>query len=148
VAAKALKSVAAIKGCRAGQRVSFRARALRVWEIGGQRMALVGDESALTRIELGDANVERDRSYEFRDLLIREYPSASLRTGPGGWHSASMIEGSEADSLPEDVSVSQDETYIERTFKILSGVQRKKARQQGREPPWRHPGGTQPTGED
>jgi len=38
-------------------------------------MCLAGDESALTRLELGDATVEPGRSYEFRDTLVREYPS-------------------------------------------------------------------------
>ena len=40
---------------RTGDRVTFRAKALRVWESGGLRMALVGDPSALTRIEIGDS---------------------------------------------------------------------------------------------
>ncbi len=94
-------------------------------------MALVGDESALTRIELGDRECAAGESYEFRDLAVREYP--------GGWHSASVTEDSEVVALAEDVPVSQDEAYIERTFKILSGIQRKKARKAGRLPEWKHP---------
>ena len=151
---KALASVAEVKGCRAGERVSFRARVLRLWEVGGRRMCLVGDESALTRVDLpagrqgcGEAAVEVGRSYEFREALVREYPSTSLRTGPsaslragpGGWHSASLVEGSAVAPLGEDVPVSQDEAYIERTYRILAGVQRKKARKAGLIEPWRHP---------
>ena len=121
-----------IKGLRAGQRVTFRAQALRFWDVAGARMALVGDESALTRIELGDRDCEAGASYEFRNLRVREYA--------GGWHSASVAEDSVVTPLAETVPVSQDEAYIERTFKILTGVQRKKARKQGRLPPWKHPG--------
>jgi hypothetical protein len=128
---RALENVKAIKACSAGERVSFRARVLRSWEIGGARMCLAGDESALTRIEMGDAIVEPGRSYEFQNALVRQYP--------GGWHSASLVAGSEAEPLADDVPVSQDEAYIERTYRILAGVQRKKARGEGREPPWRHP---------
>jgi len=136
-----LENVKAIKACRAGDRVSFRARVLRVWETGGLRTCLVGDESALTRVELGE-----ERSYEFRDALVREYPSRS--PGRAGWHSASLVEGSAAVPLTEEVAISQDEAYIERTYKILAGVQRKKARKEGRLEPWRHPAGRrEPSGE-
>ena len=41
--------------------------------------------------------------------------------------------------LAEDLPISQDEAYIERTYKILTGVQRKKARKEGRVEPWTHP---------
>ena len=126
-----LARVVDIKGRPAGERVTFRARALRFWDVGGVRMALVGDESALTRIELGDRPCEAGVSYEFRGLVVREYP--------GGWHSASVVEGSDLVQLREAVPVSQDQAYIERTFKILSGIQRKKARKEGRLPEWRHP---------
>ena len=126
-----LNNVSEIKGRAAGDVVTFRAQALRFWEVAGARMALVGDESALTRIELGDRECEAGRSYEFRGLTVREYP--------GGWHSASVGEGSDVVALSEDVPVSQDETYIEQTFKILSGIQRKKARKAGRLPEWKHP---------
>ena len=51
-----LGSVRDIKNFTSGDRVSFRARVLRVWEVGGLRMCLVGDESALTRVELGKAS--------------------------------------------------------------------------------------------
>ena len=131
-ATRDLDSVKAIKACRAGERVSFRARVLRVWETGGQRMALVGDESALTRVELGAAVVQPGGSYEFLGT-VREYP--------GGWHSVSLAEGGEAAPLGEDIAVSQDEAYIERTYRILAGVQRKRARREGRLEPWRHPAG-------
>ena len=126
-----LNNVGEIKGRALGDNVTFRARALRFWDVAGARMALVGDESALTRIELGDKACEVGRSYEFRRLIVREYP--------GGWHSASVADGSEVVALAEDVPVSQDEAYIERTFKILTGVQRKKARKAGRLPEWTHP---------
>ena len=126
-----LTDVKAVKACRAGDVVRFRARVLRVWESGGLRMALVGDESALTRVELGSADVQHGRSYAFRNMIVREYP--------GGWHSASVGPGASVILLDEDVPISQDEAYIERTFKILSGVQRRKARLEGRLPPWRHP---------
>jgi len=134
--AKTLANLKVLKLCRAGERVTFRARALHFWEIGGLRMCLVGDETALTRIEIGDATVEQGASYEFRDALVREYP--------GGWHSASLAEGGEVALLEEEVSVSQDETYIERTYKILAGVQRKKGRREGRVAPWRHPSDERP----
>lgn len=126
-----LPNVKAIKERPEGERVTFRARALRFWETGGLRMCLAGDESALTRVEVGDAELQEGRSYEFRDALVKQYP--------GGWTSASIADGGEAVALADDVAVSQDEAYIERTFKILSGIQRKKARQEGRLPPWRHP---------
>jgi hypothetical protein len=127
-----LKSVAEIKKMAAGEVVTFRAQALRFWDVGGVRMALVGDESALTRIELGDRPCEAGLSYEFRGLVVREYP--------GGWHSASAVEGSEVARLAEVVPISQDEAYIERTYKILAGIQRKRARKEGRLPAWKHPG--------
>jgi len=125
-----LDNLKALKACAAGDRVTFRARVLRFWEIGGLRMCLVGDESALTRIDIDESTLEPDCSYEFRDLIVGEYP--------GGWHSASVTKGSEVVVLSGDVAISQDEEYIERTYKILAGVQRKKGRQQGRVPPWRH----------
>jgi len=128
-----LANVGQIKNIPAGNRVTFKAQALRSWSIGGLRMALVGDESALTRIELGDRECEAGRSYEFRELVVREYP--------GGWHSASVADRSDMVAISEDVPVSQDEAYIERTFKILSGIQRKKARKEGRLEEWRHPAG-------
>src|SRR3990172_1753299 len=126
-----LNSVGEIKGRAAGDVVTFRAKALRFWDVAGVRMALVGDESALTRIELGDRECAAGQSYEFRDLVVKEYP--------GGWHSASVTENSDVIALEESISVSQDEAYIERTFKILSGIQRKKARKAGRLPEWKHP---------
>lgn len=126
-----LTSIAEIKGRRAGERVSFRARVLRGWEVGGRRMCLAGDATALTRVEMGDHVAEEGRSYEFRDALVHEYP--------GRWHSVSLGEGSALVPLAEEVAVSQDESYIEYTYKILSGVQRKKARREGRVEPWRHP---------
>jgi len=128
---QSLARVVDIKGTPAGERVTFRAQALRFWDVGGVRMALVGDESALTRIELGDRICEAGVSYEFRGLVVREYP--------GGWHSASVVEDSEIVPMAGSVAVSQDEAYIERTFKILSGIQRKRARKEGRLPEWRHP---------
>jgi hypothetical protein len=129
-----LANLKELKSSRDGDSVTFRARVLRSWEVGGLRMCLVGDESALTRIELSEAVVEEGKSYEFRDALVREYP--------GRWHSVALTEEGEAVALDEDIPVSQDETYIERTFKILAGVQRKKGRAAGRVPPWRHPAQT------
>lgn len=126
-----LPDVRSVKEHAEGERVTFRARALRFWETGRLRMCLVGDESALTRVEVGDAQLEEGKSYEFRDAVVKQYP--------GGWTSASIADGGELVALAEDVPVSQDEAYIERTFKILSGIQRKKARREGRLPPWRHP---------
>ena len=142
--ARLLENVKALKACRAGERVSFRARVLRAWEMGGLRMCLVGDESALMRVDLGEATVQPGLSYEFHDALVREYPSSSLRAGPGGWHSASMVEGSSLEVLSEDIPISQDEAYIEFTYKILTGVQRKKARREGRVEQWRHPAAGEP----
>jgi hypothetical protein len=126
-----LESVKALKSHPAGERVSFRARVLRLWEVGGLRMCLVGDELALTRVELGAAVVEQGGSYEFHDATIREYP--------GGWHSASLDADASVVPLAEEIPISQDEAYIERTYKILAGVQRKKGRREGRLSPWRHP---------
>jgi hypothetical protein len=131
IMARLLERVGDLKSCPAGERVTFRARALRVWEAGGLRMALVGDESALTRVELGDVLVEEGASYEFRDAEVREYP--------GGWHSAGLDTGGAAVRLTQDVPISQGDAYIERTFKILAGIQRKKARREGRAPAWTHP---------
>src|SRR5207245_2066085 len=98
---------------------------------GRLRMCLVGDESGMTRVETGEAAVERGRSYEFRDASVRQYP--------GGWTSLSIADGGSAIVLSVDAHAPQDEAYIERTFKILSGVQRKKGRREGRLPPWQHP---------
>jgi len=128
---RALADLKALKDCREGDRVTFRARVLRLWEVGGRRMCLVGDESALSRVDIGQASLGDGGSYEFQNLTVREYP--------GGWHSASFSEESRAVPLDFEVAVSRDEAYIERTYKILSGVQRKKGRAAGRIPPWRHP---------
>ena len=124
-------TVKSTKGCAPGERVTFRARALRLWEVGGLHMCLVGDASGLTRIEIGDARVELGKSYEFRDAAVRQYP--------GGWTSISIADGGSAFEA-DDVSVLQDEAYIERTYKILAGIQRKKGRREGRLPAWQHPG--------
>ncbi len=114
-----------------GARVTLRAQVLRVWEVGRLRMCLVGDESGLTRVETGEAAVERGQSYEFGNAAVRQYP--------GGWTSLSIADGGSAIVLSVDVHAPQDEAYIERTFKILSGIQRKKSRREGRLPAWQHP---------
>jgi len=114
-----------------GAHVTFRALVLRFWEVGGLRMALVGDESSLVRVEIGDAVLEEAHSYEINDAVVTTYP--------GGWHSVSLTENSIVSPLAEGVTVSQSEEYIERTYKILSGTQRKRGRAAGRLPPWRHP---------
>jgi hypothetical protein len=126
-----LGSLKELKARVDGERLSFRARVLRFWEVGGLRMALVGDASALVRVEIGDAALEEARSYEFRDAVVKTYP--------GGWHSASLTENSIVSPLAEEVTVSQSTEYIERTYKILAGIQRKKGRTAGRLSPWRHP---------
>ena len=126
-----MSTVKDLKSLVAGEEATFRAHVLRLWEIGGLRMALVGDESGLTRIELGAAAVEEGHSYEFLRAAVRQYE--------GGWTSVSIADGGEALGIDEDVPVPQDEAYIERTFKILSGIQRKKGRSEGRLPPWEHP---------
>ena len=126
-----LDNLKAIKDYPAGTRVTFRARVLRLWEVGGLRMRLVGDTTALSRVEIGELSVEEGESYELENAVVREYP--------GGWHSASLDEHSSVAALGDDIEVPQDEAYIERTFKILAGVQRKKGRASGRLPPWRHP---------
>lgn len=131
--ANQLNNVKATKECAPGDRVSFRARVLRLWEIGGLRMCLVGDASGLTRVELGDEQVEAGRSYEFRSAGVLQYP--------GGWTSISIADGGAAVVLEEEIGAPQDEAYIERTFKILSGIQRKKGRKEGRVPAWKHPKG-------
>jgi len=131
MSARELTTLQELKSCAYGERVTFRARVLRLWEVGGLRMCLAGDESALTRVELAEAEVEEGKSYEFRNAVVREYP--------GGWHSGALTETSGVIALDDDIRVSQDEAYIERTFKILSGVQRKKGRAAGRVAPWRHP---------
>jgi hypothetical protein len=131
MSARKLHTLKELKLRADGERVTFLAYVLRLWEVGGLRMCLVGDESALTRVELGEAAIDEGKSYEFRNAVVREYP--------GGWHSAAVTAGSETMVLNDDVRVSQDEAYIERTFKILSGVQRKKGRAAGRVAPWRHP---------
>jgi len=139
MSAQALESLRALKDCSAGQRVTFQARVLRLWDVGGLRMCLVGDDSALMRVEIAEAGVLERKSYEFRDALVRQYP--------GGWHSATLDEESRVVPLDYEVQISQDEEYIERTFKILSGVQRKKGRAAGRLGPWRHPSSKERGGE-
>ena len=136
---KALQNLKALKVLAAGERVTFRARVLRFWEAGGLRMCLVGDASALTRVEIGEVRVQEDENYQFRNAVVRKYP--------GGWHSSSLDERSSIVPLDYDVAVSQDEEYIERTFKILSGIQRKRGREAGRLPPWRHPSSKDRDGE-
>ena len=131
MSARTLENPQALKAFATGERVTFRARVMRFWEVGGLCMSLVGDASALSRVEIGEAKVQEGKSYEFRNAVVREYP--------GGWHSASLDERSSVVPLNCDVPVSQDEEYIERTFKILSGIQRKKGREAGRLAPWRHP---------
>jgi hypothetical protein len=126
-----LTNLKEIKSQPDGGTVTFQARVLRFWDAGGVRMCLVGDASALMRVEVGDVAIDLGGSYEFRDAVVEQYE--------GGWSSVSIVEGGEASSLDREVPISQDEPYIERTFKILSGIQRKRARQEGRLPPWKHP---------
>jgi hypothetical protein len=114
-----------------GEIVDCRAQVLRFWDVGGLRMALVGDETALVRVEVGDARIDEGQSYEFRNAVVRWYP--------GGWHSLALTEASIIAALQEAVRVSQSEEYIDRTYRILAGIQRKKGRAAGRLPPWRHP---------
>jgi len=123
-------TVRSTKGSAPGERVTFRAKVLRLWDVGGLHVCLVGDASGLTRVEIGDARVELGKSYEFRDAAVRQYP--------GGWTSVSIADGGSVLETDE-VSVPQDEAYIERTYKILAGIQRKKGRREGRLPPWKHP---------
>lgn len=126
-----LKSLKDLKSRVDGERVTFRAKVLRFWEVGGLRMALVGDVSALVRVEVGDSALEQGHSYEFREALVKSYR--------GGWHSLSLGDGGAIIPLNESVPISQSEEYIERTYKILAGIQRKKGRSAGRVAPWRHP---------
>ena len=126
-----LGSLKELKTRGEGERVSFRAQVLRFWEVGGLRMVLAGDESALVRIEIGEVLLEEGRSYEFRGGTVRTYP--------GGWHSLVITEESTVSALEVVVPISQSEEYIERTYKILSGIQRKKGREAGRLSQWRHP---------
>lgn len=128
-----LLSVRASKDCPPGERVSFRAKVLRLWDVGGLRMCLVGDASGLTRVELGEAEATVGRSYEFSGAQVAQHP--------GGWTSISVADGGSAAALDREIDTPQDEAYIERTFKILSGIQRKKGRRAGRLPAWRHPSG-------
>jgi len=94
-------------------------------------MVLVGDATGLTRVETGEDTLESGESYEFRNATVRHYP--------GGWTSISIAGGGEAVPLLHGIDVPQDDAYIERTFKILSGIQRKKGRKDGRLPAWQHP---------
>jgi hypothetical protein len=123
-------SVKDLKSLEPGQTATFRAKILRLWEVGELRMALVGDETGLMRIELGEEAVEDGASYEFRGASVQQYS--------GGWTSVSLAEDGEAVATDE-VPVPQDEAYIERTCKILAGIQRKKGRREGRLPAWEHP---------
>ncbi|MEO8456998.1 MAG: hypothetical protein ABI559_04215 [Chloroflexota bacterium] len=128
-------NIRSAKALGAGERLTFGAKVLRLWEVGGLRMCLVGDASGLTRIELGDAEVALGSSYEFRDAAVRQYP--------GGWTSVSIADGGSVSELADDVEVPQAEDYIERTYKILAGIQRKKGRREGRLPAWKHPAKSQ-----
>jgi hypothetical protein len=131
VKSKRVTGVRATKDCEPGKRVTFRGKVLRLWEVGGLRMCLVGDASGLTRVELGAAGVDEGGSYEFRNAEVRQYD--------GGWTSLSIADSGAAALIGEDIEIPQDEEYIERTFKILSGIQRKKGRREGRLPAWEHP---------
>ncbi len=126
-----MATVKDLKSLASGEEAGFRARVLRLWEVGGLRMALVGDDTGLTRVELGASAVGEGRSYAFQRASVRQYD--------GGWTSVSIAGSGAAQAIDEDVTVPQDEAYIERTFKILSGIQRKKGRREGRLPPWEHP---------
>jgi hypothetical protein len=94
-------------------------------------MALVGDESALVRVEVGERPLEEGCSYEFADSVVKTYE--------GGWHSLALTGESRVTALEDGIAISQSEEYIERTYKILAGIQRKKGRAAGRLPPWTHP---------
>jgi hypothetical protein len=125
-----VKTVKDLKSLAPGETATFKAKVLRFWEVGGLRMALVGDPTGLMRVEVGDIKLEEGGSYAFRSASVQQYP--------GGWTSVSIAPGGKA--VPaDDVSVPQDAAYIERTFKILSGIQRKKGRREGRVPAWKHP---------
>jgi hypothetical protein len=132
---RTLESLKGLKSLEDGERVTFRAKVLRFWEVGGLRMALVGDESALVRVEIGDSGLKEGQSYDFRDALAKTYP--------GGWHSVSLDSESVIAPLQRAIHVSQSEEYIERTYRILAGIQRKKGRAAGRIPQWRHPAAEQ-----
>lgn len=125
-----MASVKDLKSLKPGETATFRARVLRLWEVGGLRMALVGDSSGLIRIDLGEAAVEVGASFEFTGATVQQYP--------GGWTSVSIAREGAAIQT-DDVPVPQDEAYIERTYKILAGIQRKKGRREGRLPEWQHP---------
>ena len=88
-------NVRATKQVAEGERVTFRAKVLRFWEVGGLRMCLVGDASGLTRVELGDARVLEGASYQFRDAAVKQYA--------GGWTSISIGDGGSAHRLDDDV---------------------------------------------
>ena len=126
-----IATVKETKNVAEGGQVTFCARVLRSWEVGSLKMVLVGDATGLTRVETGDETLESGRSYVFRNATVRQYP--------GGWTSISIAAGGKAVPLLHDIDVPQDEAYIERTFKILSGIQRKKGRKDCRLPVWQHP---------
>jgi hypothetical protein len=119
------------KSLRAGSAIGLEVKVLRIWEIGGIRMCLAGDETGLTRIEIGSEIVEEGCSYRFSDAVVRQYP--------GGWTSLSMPQSGRVTLLARDIEIPQDPEYIARTYRILSGIQRKKARRDGRLPEWSHP---------
>ncbi len=81
-------------------------------------MCLVGDETGLVRIGLGGHQVQAERTYLFEGLEVRVYS--------GGWHSLELTPYGRVLAMEHPVNVTADDKYVQRVYKILTGLERKR----------------------
>ena len=112
-------SIAALRSVRPGREVSLLARVLRTWEAGAFRMCLLGDDTGLIRLRLAQDGVEEGRAYVFGRVRVLRFT--------GGWQSLQATPNSEMVPSDEPVRVAADDAYISRVYKILTGLEKKRA---------------------
>jgi hypothetical protein len=126
--ARIVVSVKEVKACAGDERVALRAQVLKTWTFQdgrekGQAACLVGDRSGVMHIDIPqEEDVAVGMSYLFDGLRVLVYP--------GGWHSLDADTSTRILPLDEAVPVSAEPAYIERVYKILTGVRRKRARRE------------------
>ena len=130
----AIVKVEEAKSLTPGREVSLIAMVLRTWQVRDSGMCLVGDETGLMRIGLGDGNalqsgrgdlaptgqVQEGCTYLFEGLAVRVYT--------GGWHSLELSAYGRVLASDQPISVTADEKYIQQVYKILTGLERKRQR--------------------